>query len=253
MNNNKKKITTIVLLLAFLAIAVTGGTLAYFTDTDDATNTFTAGNVAIDLTEAKVEKDAKGNLIAAANGERNDVSGSDSIDSIYDYGKIYPGQTIYKDPTIENTGSEDAYIAAKIIVNDGNGDIEKLIGTGYNGLLGINEIVKGGYVKEHDTMKTYNGLAPVYGDATYSVYQEVETLTGGDKNYVFYIFVEDPQETGDKVTLFDTIKIPSTWDNEEMAEMKELKIKVEAYATQAYGFDSCFNAMTAAFDEEFEF
>ena len=47
MNNNKKKITTIVLLLAFLAIAVTGGTLAYFTDTDDAVNTMAMGGVAI--------------------------------------------------------------------------------------------------------------------------------------------------------------------------------------------------------------
>ena len=52
MNNSKKKITTVVLLLAFLAIAVTGGTLAYFTDTKSDTHTYTTGNVKITLTDA---------------------------------------------------------------------------------------------------------------------------------------------------------------------------------------------------------
>lgn len=53
----KKKIATGALLVAFGATAVTGATLAYFTDTDNATNTFTVGNVQIDL----VEKNADGN------------------------------------------------------------------------------------------------------------------------------------------------------------------------------------------------
>ena len=44
----KKKILTICLVVALLATAV-GGTLAYFTDTDAQKNTFTTGNVAIDL------------------------------------------------------------------------------------------------------------------------------------------------------------------------------------------------------------
>ena len=58
MNNNKKKITTIVLLLAFLAIAVTGGTLAYFTDTDKATNVVVVGNVDVELYESKYHRGA---------------------------------------------------------------------------------------------------------------------------------------------------------------------------------------------------
>ncbi len=47
----KKKITTFSLIVALLAIAVIGGTLAYFTDTDEATNTFTVGKVKIELLE----------------------------------------------------------------------------------------------------------------------------------------------------------------------------------------------------------
>mgnify|MGYP004643770801 CR=1 FL=1 len=47
----KKKLTAIALVVALLAVAVIGGTLAYFTDTDSAKNTFTVGNVKIDLIE----------------------------------------------------------------------------------------------------------------------------------------------------------------------------------------------------------
>ena len=47
----KKKILALCLCVAMLAIAIVGGTLAYFTDTDTETNTFTVGNIKIDLVE----------------------------------------------------------------------------------------------------------------------------------------------------------------------------------------------------------
>ena len=47
----KKKIIAFGLVVAMLAIAVVSGTLAYFTDSDEATNTFTVGNVKIQLVE----------------------------------------------------------------------------------------------------------------------------------------------------------------------------------------------------------
>ena len=86
MNNNKKKITTIVLLFAFLAIAVTGGTLAYFTDTKDATNTFVMGNVEIALTESA--------WVSATN--------------------VYPGQVLAKNPVVENTGNNPCYVRIQV-------------------------------------------------------------------------------------------------------------------------------------------
>ena len=40
----KKKLTAVALIVALLAVAVIGGSLAYFTDeTDTAVNTFTVG------------------------------------------------------------------------------------------------------------------------------------------------------------------------------------------------------------------
>ena len=54
-----KKKTILVAAIAVMLVAalVVGGTLAYFTDTKSADNTFTVGNVKITLDEAKVTTD----------------------------------------------------------------------------------------------------------------------------------------------------------------------------------------------------
>ena len=54
-----KKKTILVAAIAVMLVAalVVGGTLAYFTDKGNATNTFTVGNVKITLDEAKVNTD----------------------------------------------------------------------------------------------------------------------------------------------------------------------------------------------------
>ena len=52
----KKKITAIFLCVALVAIAVVGASLAYFTDTDSAKNTFTVGNVKIQLLESQYHR-----------------------------------------------------------------------------------------------------------------------------------------------------------------------------------------------------
>ena len=52
----KKKITAICLCVALVAVAVVGASLAYFTDTKSATNTFTVGNVKIELLESQYHR-----------------------------------------------------------------------------------------------------------------------------------------------------------------------------------------------------
>ena len=69
----KKKILALSLCVVMLAIAIVGGTLAYFTDTKSATNTFTVGNVKIDLLESQYHRvnAGKGN----ATGDTEPLSG----------------------------------------------------------------------------------------------------------------------------------------------------------------------------------
>ena len=251
----KKKILAIVLCVAMLAIAIVGGTMAYFTDTKAQTNTFTAGSVKIGLDEAVVEKNGEGNYVAVAAGTRT------HNDQSY---HLYPGMSVVKDPTIYvQPGSEDAYIAAKITITSGEaGDLEKLIYSTdhYQHLLDVSKIINGGIAAPGATMKTDHPLMqkyphlPVYGDATYSAFQEVgkngDEYTG---EYVIYVFIENPMKAGESITLFNEMVIPADWDNGEMEIMHGATIHVKAFGTQTNGFDNCYDAITAAFAEEFNF
>ena len=87
----KKKILVLALTLAMVAILAVGGSLAYLTDTKTATNTFTVGNVKIEL----VEKNA------------DDTTFTDNQ-------TLLPGSktenNIAKKVTVKNIGNNDAYM-----------------------------------------------------------------------------------------------------------------------------------------------
>ena len=111
----KKKITALCLCVALLAVAVVGASLAYFTDTDNATNTFAVGNVKIDLIEQQVNKDGsaledfKQNqvlmpIVGSAQGEKDET------------GNPIAKNYIDKIVTIENTGKSDAYVRIFVAV-----------------------------------------------------------------------------------------------------------------------------------------
>ena len=60
-----KKKTILVAAIAVMLVAalVVGGTLAYFTDTKSADNTFTVGNVKIDLLESSLHRENAGSAL----------------------------------------------------------------------------------------------------------------------------------------------------------------------------------------------
>ena len=65
----KRKITAIVLCVALLAIAVAGGTMAYFTDTDAETNVIVVGSVSAELFESKYHRGATGDSYLKMTGQ----------------------------------------------------------------------------------------------------------------------------------------------------------------------------------------
>lgn len=85
----KKKVTAIALAVCILAVAVIGATMAYFTDTDSKTNTFTFGGVDIELTE-KSEKD-----------EQNKIHAGTEKDGGFTYDTVLPGLVYSKIPTVK--------------------------------------------------------------------------------------------------------------------------------------------------------
>lgn len=77
----KKKVISIALIIALVAV-IAAGSFAYFTDKDAATNTFTVGNVKIDLVEVFDPNNAQ----------------------------LMPGKDVNKDVSIKNTGANEAYV-----------------------------------------------------------------------------------------------------------------------------------------------
>ena len=94
----KKKILAFSICIAMLAIALIGGTMAYFTDTDQAENVFTVGNIDIDLREW--EKYVGDNSIE--NVKFSNIDG------------IMPGMTYDKIVNVKNKGKNDAYVQVTI-------------------------------------------------------------------------------------------------------------------------------------------
>lgn len=86
----KKKVTAIALAVCILAVAVIGATMAYFTDTDSKTNTFTFGKVDIDLTEKSIEDKEKGVK-----------AGTVGTDGGITYPGVLPGLVYSKVPTVK--------------------------------------------------------------------------------------------------------------------------------------------------------
>lgn len=89
----KKKLTALALVICLLAVAVVGGTMAYFTDEDTKTNTFTTGDVVIEVRE---ESDENGTPFTQDQ-------------------KLLPGVLVNKYVYIDNKGPNDAYVRANIM------------------------------------------------------------------------------------------------------------------------------------------
>lgn len=230
---NKNKIFRIAMAALLVVLSIAGTSMAYFTDVQEATNVFTAGNVDITLTEAKVVKNATtGNIEVVTGGDAGRV---DAVNFDYGttYGGLFPGQSIYKDPTITNVGSETAYVGAIVtITNDdainADANIAKALTTP-SAITGfITGLTESGKVVNYADIKT--------GDVT----------TG----YTVYILFNDAVAKNGTAKLFSGIEIPEEWDNDEMANCKGLNIIVKAYATQKAGFTDAVTAIKAAFPTE---
>ena len=134
----KKKLTAIFLCVALVAIAIVGASLAYFTDTDEATNTFTVGNVSIDLIESKFHREGNDNsgdtdipdptniargMTYVTDGHKAFTDAEIKADaanySAY-IGKrgenMVPGRGVAKCPYVVNAGANDAYIRIRVMV-----------------------------------------------------------------------------------------------------------------------------------------
>lgn len=135
----KKKIMAAALAICMMATLVVGMSLAYFTDSKEATNTFTVGNVSIDLIESIYHREGNDNSgdkdipdpTWSAEGMKYVTDGHKAFtnDEIKEDAETYadeylavkgtlmaPGRRVAKCPYVINTGSNPAYVRIRVLV-----------------------------------------------------------------------------------------------------------------------------------------
>lgn len=150
-----KKTLTIILAFALVIAMSVAGTVAYLTSQDSVTNTFTVGNVAITLDEAKVDE----NGAAVTPAERVKTNSY----------KLIPGHAYTKDPIIHvDASSEKCWLFVKV----------------ENGISAIEDSTNS--TNTIAAQLTANGWSAVTGAA--DVYAYEQSVAGGTNVPVFGSF-----------------------------------------------------------------
>lgn len=255
---NKRRILAIAMSLCIVAILAVGASLAYFTSTDSKTNTFTVGNVKIKLIEQQRGEDGledfKQNkklypIVGSAQGEK-DALGMPTAKNYVD-----------KMVTIENTGSEKAYIRAYFA-------IPSALDNGYedfNAGLNVLHFNFGNKVAEDGTITSTEGVEWKWTHDSKWNYFET-TLSDGIKYNVYYADYYQAVDAGATTKqLIQGVYLDKSFDIKDgkcYAFGKEVTLDdgwdwnnvscpVFAVACQAEGFDSATAAMDAAFGAKY--
>lgn len=200
-----KKAMLMTLCAIILVVATVFGTMAYLTSTDEVVNTFTVGNVAIKLDEAKVGTDGKA------------LTGADATRVKENSYKLLPGHVYDKDPTVTVlAGSEESYVKMTVTVNKAN-ELDAIFAPGGANLTSI-----------------FGG----YDAANWIAKGDTKDATANTRTYEFWY--KGTVSAGDADValdaLFDTITVPGSITKEQLATIEGLTITVNAYAIQADGF-----------------
>ena len=255
--------------LALAGSLIAGGTLAYFTDSEDVKNTFSVGHIDIKLDEEIVQwtdADGDGAYTYEKTGERTEDGNTVADEAYVD---IYPGAYLPKDPTIYNEGENVAKL--RVIVEVKNTD-EILAITKADG----NKLFQSGAQElAYDIFENFNAY-PSGASDTDKVGKDFEIVAIADsksteynvpENTTWYVleyknaavndnFQESTDGTVSKVTVFDAIQfvdedIKSALTNETMQAFDTengFEVNVYAYAVQAEAFPGWTAEVTAGGD-----
>lgn len=211
----KRKALLLTFCAVLLVVASVLGTIAYLTANDTVANTFTVGQVAINLDEAKVNPDGT----PVANADRVKANRY----------KLLPGHTYTKDPTVTVlSGSESSYIKMTVTFTKAN-ELDAIFAP--NG-ADLTSIFKG------------------YDSANWIAKGNTKNKTANTRTYEFWYKEAVGAPTADVKldALFDFITVPSTINNDQLKNIASMTITVNAYAIQADGFETAEKAW-AAFPE----
>ena len=226
--NMKKKLVAGGLVAALAATAIGGATLAYFTDTDNRTNTFTAAGAdgaALDITLTETsEKRVVGDVT---------LNAGTAQDNGYKYDNVLPGLAYDKNAwvTLED-GSVQSHMYIELVISN-----YSALDAAIEGVAGIDEnALQDSFLVNPNEKITQSNI--------------VATKMDGDNfKMVFDFGVFDAADTEQ---LFDGVKVPANMTKENMEKLdgKAVDLSINAYAIQEETGDT--DVLDAAIAEWFD-
>ena len=248
----KKKLLALVLVVVLALTSVIGGTMAYLTDTDDAVNVMTLGNVDIKLMEQ--ERSENGEQLVdftqakplypmpgSAQGKK-DKWGMPTADNYVD-----------KIVRVENTGKSDAYVRVLVAVHKGLEDA---------GMLHWN--LGNRFDPEGKEQYNSNDSSSPYNTEQYTLAENYPTVIIDDVEYNVYCFTRETVLKPDEITtaivqgfyLLDEVDYDNETGEYVLGDKRvpydidePLYIPVLAQAVQTAGFEGATAALDAGFGE----
>lgn len=246
-----KKKTILVAAIAVMLVAalVVGGTLAYFTDKDNATNTFTVGNVDIELLESSLHRENAG----IANGATSDSELWSNVDKLGtgNTSKYKAGDTFYTDDQIKANARE--YKCDNVMLNPGESyhKMPYVVNTGKNAAyIRIRVMIPADLDTAILNSSMYTTTALNNKEFTMA-YDSTGTVERDGVMYNVYTFTRiDPLAAGEMTywNVWGTIHMDTTATNEQIAQLLPngtFNVLVEADAIQADGFANATDAFAA--------
>lgn len=252
----KKKILVLSITLAMLIVAITSFTLAYLTDSQKATNTFTIGNVKIKLIEQ--QRGEEGLEEFEQNKKLLPIVGS-AQGAKDEYGMPVAKNYVDKMITIKNTGSEKAYIRAYFAIPSALDDGYET----FNASLNVLHFNFGNKVVNGTVSSTLGVEWTWQHDGKWNYF---ETTMDGIKYNVYYADYYkalDKDETTERFV--DGVYLDKSFDMkddgayafgkklvlDEGWDWSNVSCPVYAVACQAEGFDNATAAIEAAFGAKY--
>ena len=252
----KKKIVSLCLAAVLVVMAIAGATVAYFTDTDNETNTFAVGNVKIDLIEQ--QRGENGLVPFEQNKKLYPIVGSAQGDKD-EYGMPIAKNYVDKMVTIKNTGSEKAYIRAYFAIPSALDDGYETFNAGLNVLhfnFG-NKVVNGAisstegveWIWTHGSKWNYfeTTIDGIKYNVYYADYYQAVDAGATTEQFIQGVYLDKSFDLRDgKCYAFGKeVTLDDGWD------WNKVSCPVFAVACQAEGFDNANDAMNAAFGANF--
>lgn len=273
----KKKILALSMCIALAAIAIVGASLAYFTDTKSEKNTFTVGNVKIELLESQYHRvnAGKGN----ATGAKEPLSGgylwaadvdmqgtTENTPNYVTSGEVWNGQ-YFSDAQIEADAEayKDGYFAEHSQNMVPGANVRKnpyVKNTGANDAyirvrvlvpVSLFEIIDGGPSYWTDSAlenEVTSEAVKAYNAAGYKATNVPQVERNGINYYQFDFTYTDPVKPSEVTfwNVWGNIAIDKKATAEQLANVESFDVIFEADAIQADGFADA-TAAFAAFDE----